>query len=116
MNKKSARLRRARRTRENIKRLNANRVCVYRTSKHFYAQLIAPNGNILASASTLDGAIKTKMKYGGNIDAAKLVGRYFAERCANAGVKNVAFDRAGFKYHGRVKAFADAAREHGLDF
>lgn len=116
MNKKSARLRRAKRTREKIKRLEANRVCVYRTSKHFYAQLIAPNGSVLASASTLDGTIKNEAKNGGNIDAAKLVGKYFAERCASAGIKNVAFDRSGYRYHGRVKAFADAAREHGLDF
>jgi large subunit ribosomal protein L18 len=117
MDKKSARMRRSRRGRLTIKRLDIVRVCVHRTPRHIYAQLIAPTGStVIASASTLDGEVKGSIKFGGNVDAAKQVGKLLAQRALAAGIKKVAFDRSGFRYHGRVKALADAAREGGLDF
>ncbi len=117
MDKKSSRLRRARRTREKIKTLGVERLCIHKTPKHIYAQIISAGGaTILASASTLDKACREQIKYGGNIDAATLVGKTIAERAKVAGVGSVAFDRSGFKYHGRIKALADAARENGLQF
>ncbi|RKZ54647.1 MAG: 50S ribosomal protein L18 [Candidatus Parabeggiatoa sp. nov. 3] len=117
MDKKSARLRRARRTRAMIKKLGAVRLCVHKTPQHIYAQIIASNGSeVLASASTLDKEIKQTTGYGGNVSAAIVVGKAIAERAKSAGVTDVAFDRSGFKYHGRVKALADAAREVGLNF
>ena len=117
MDKKRARLRRARRTRMRIRELGAHRLCIYRTPRHIYAQIIAPSGGeIVASASTLDAEIKGTADYGGNIAAAAVVGKAIAERGRKAGVETVAFDRSGFRYHGRLKALADAAREGGLTF
>lgn len=113
--KKQSRLRRARRARCKISELGANRLCVNRTPRHIYAQVISPDGGqVLASASTLDTTLRGGQT--GNVDAAKSVGTLVAERAKEAGVTEVAFDRSGFKYHGRVKALADAAREAGLKF
>jgi len=93
------------------------RLCVYRTPRHIYAQVISPTGSeVLASASTLDKAVRSDVKSTGNVDAASQVGKAIAERAKAAGVTKVAFDRSGFKYHGRIKALADAARENGLEF
>ncbi len=115
--KREARLRRSRGPRAQIKRLRKIRLCVYRTPRHIYAQLINEDGDrVLASASTLDAALKAQLKNGGNKDAAAAVGRAIAQRGIEAGVKSVAFDRSGFKYHGRVQVLADAAREAGLEF
>jgi large subunit ribosomal protein L18 len=115
MDKKTSRLRRARRARAKIKELVVHRLCVYRTPRHIYAQLIAPNGaEVVASASTLDKTLREAIPFGGNILAAQVVGKAVAERARAKGVERAAFDRAGFKYHGRIKALADAAREHGL--
>jgi large subunit ribosomal protein L18 len=121
MEKKAARLRRSRRTRIKIKELGMHRLKVHRTPRHVYAQIIDPTGNqVVASASTLDSEIKDDLSknnsYTGNVAAATVVGRIIAERAKAAGVTQVAFDRAGFKFHGRVKALADAARETGLQF
>tara|TARA_R110002167_G_scaffold144413_1_gene334581 strand:+ start:84 stop:434 length:351 start_codon:yes stop_codon:yes gene_type:complete len=113
--KKQARLRRARRTRAKISQLNVNRLCVYRTPRHIYAQIISAAGaKILASASTLDKSLRGTAT--GNVEAATKIGAMIAERAKAAGVSKVAFDRAGYNYHGRVKALADAAREGGLEF
>lgn len=113
--KKQSRLRRARRARAKISELGATRLCVNRTPRHIYAQVIAADGGkVVATASTLEKDLRTGKT--GNIDAAKEVGARIAERAKAAGVSNVAFDRSGFKYHGRVKALADAAREAGLEF
>ncbi|MEZ5589578.1 MAG: 50S ribosomal protein L18 [Gammaproteobacteria bacterium] len=115
MDKKTARIRRGRRTRYKIRELGAARLCVHRTPRHIYAQLIDPNGaRVLAAASTLEAALRADLKNGGNIEAAKAVGKAIAEKAKAVGIEKVAFDRSGFKYHGRVKALADAAREHGL--
>lgn len=117
MNKKQARLRRARKTRARIKRIGANRLCIYRTPRHVYAQIIAPDSSsVIASASTVDKEIRSQVKSTGNVDAAIVVGKVLAERARAAGVTNVAFDRSGFKYHGRIKALADSARENGIEF
>lgn len=111
--KKETRLRRARKARLKMRELETVRLCVYRSSQHIYAQVIAADGGkVLASASTLDKDLREGAT--GNIDAAKKVGQLVAERAKAAGVTQVAFDRSGFKYHGRVKALADAAREGGL--
>lgn len=115
MDKKNSRLRRARRARAKIKELVVHRLCVYRTPRHIYAQLIAPSGaEVVASASTLDKTLREAIPFGGSIAAAQVVGKAVAERARAKGVERAAFDRAGFKYHGRIKALADAAREHGL--
>ena len=116
MNSKTAsRLRRARRSRVKMRELLVNRLCVHRTTQHIYAQIIAPEGNkVLASASTLDESLRAGST--SNVQAAASVGKLIAERAKAAGVVQVAFDRSGFKYHGRVKALADAAREGGLEF
>ncbi|MEJ2566604.1 MAG: 50S ribosomal protein L18 [Gammaproteobacteria bacterium] len=117
MEKKETRLRRARRTRATIKQLGVHRLCVHRTPRHIYAQIVAPDGaRIVASASTVESKLKTELKGTGNSAAAVAVGKNIAERAKAAGVTTVAFDRSGFKYHGRVKALADAAREGGLQF
>lgn len=117
INKKTSRLRRARRTRAKIKELAVNRLCINRTPKHIYAQVISPCGSrVLASASTLDKELRSDIKYTGNSDAATKVGQLIAKRAAAANIKDVAFDRSGFKYHGRIKALADAAREGGMNF
>ena len=113
--KKTSRLRRATRARAKIRELGAARLSVHRTPRHIYAQVLAPAGDkVLASASTLDSDLRGSN--GGNIDAAAAVGKLVAERAKQAGIEKVAFDRAGYKYHGRVKALADAARESGLEF
>jgi large subunit ribosomal protein L18 len=118
MDKKQARMRRAARARAKIRELGVHRLCVHRTPRHIYAQVIAPDGaRVLASASTLDGGLRPGMGgHTGNVAAAAAVGKAIAERARAAGVEQVAFDRSGFRYHGRVKALADAARESGLQF
>ena len=117
MKKKESRLRRARRVRAQIGLLGVHRLCVFRTPRHIYAQIIAPSSaEVLASASTVDKELKGQLKNGGNIEAATTVGKVLAERAKKAGVQKVAFDRSGFKYHGRIKALANAAREHGMEF
>ncbi len=113
--KKQSRLRRARRARAKIRELGVTRLCVNRSPRHIYAQIIAGDGGqVLASASTLDKSLRDGKT--GNADSAAAVGTLIAERAKAAGVEKVAFDRSGFKYHGRVKALADAAREAGLEF
>jgi large subunit ribosomal protein L18 len=117
MDKKSSRVRRARRGRFTMKRLNAVRLCVHRTPRHIYAQIIDPTGgSVIVAASSLDKELKSLLSYTGNVESAKKVGALVAKRALAAGIKKVAFDRSGFKYHGRIKALADAARESGLDF
>ena len=117
MYKKSSRLRRGRKTRAHIKGLGAVRLCIHRTPRHIYAQVISnDNSVVLASASTVEKEFRTNGEHGGNVNAATHVGKLVAERALAAGVTAVAFDRSGFKYHGRVKALADAARESGLQF
>ncbi len=117
MDKKASRLKRALRQRSKIKQLGINKLMVHRTSKHIYAQVISVDGaSTLASASTTQAEIKNSVKSTGNIEAAAAVGKFIAEKAIAAGVTSVAFDRSGFKYHGRVKALADAAREAGLKF
>lgn len=113
--KKLARIRRARRGRAHMRRLGVHRLCVHRTPRHMYAQVLSPDGSrVLAAASTLDAALREGAT--GNADAASKVGALIAERAKQAGVTSVAFDRAGYQYHGRVKALAEAAREAGLEF
>jgi large subunit ribosomal protein L18 len=115
MDKKSSRMRRSRRTRAKIRELAVPRLTVHRTPRHIYAQVIAPNGSdVMASVSTVQADIKGSVKSTGNIDAAAAVGKAIAEKAKAAGITTVAFDRSGFKYHGRIKALADAAREAGL--
>jgi len=117
MNKKETRLRRATKTRSRIKTKRIDRFIVHRTPRHLYVQIICADGvTVIISASTLLSDVKSEVKYSGNIDAASVVGKVLAERAVKAGVTKVAFDRSGFKYHGRVKALADAARENGLEF
>ena len=117
MNKKDARVRRARKTRARIAEQRANRLVVSRSNCHIYAQIVAPSGDkILTSASTLEGDVRKDLKNGGNKAAAAVVGKRIAEKAKKLGIDAVAFDRSGFKYHGRVKALADAAREGGLKF
>lgn len=117
LDKKSVRIRRASRARAKIRVLNAHRLCVHRTPRHIYAQLIVPaGGEVLACASSLEGEIRQDVRSTGNVEAAARVGRLIADRAKAKGITRVAFDRAGFKYHGRVKALADAAREGGLEF
>ena len=113
--RKSARVKRAIRTRKHIRELKMPRLCIHRTPRHIYAQVISPDGAAtVASASTVEKDVRGEVAYGGNRTAAALVGRIIAERARRAGIERVAFDRSGFKYHGRVKALADAAREAGL--
>ena len=115
--KKHARQKRAFKTRNRIAGLQAQRLCIHRTPQHIYAQIIdGSGGRVLASASTLEADVRKEIKTGGNIAAAALIGKRIAEKAKAAGLSKVAFDRAGFKYHGRVKALADAARENGLEF
>ena len=113
--KKVSRQRRAKRSRMKIREQGVTRLCINRTPRHIYAQIIAAEGDkVLATASTLEKDLREGST--GNIDAASAVGKLVAERAVAAGVSSVAFDRSGFKYHGRVKALADAAREAGLAF
>jgi large subunit ribosomal protein L18 len=115
MDKKQRRQRRARKTRAKVALQNIHRLCVHRTPRHIYAQIIAPNGsNVVASASTLSKDLRADLKGTGNKDAAAAVGKLIAELAKAKGVEQVAFDRSGFRYHGRVQALADAAREAGL--
>ena len=117
LDKKQNRLRRARRGRAKIRELEAMRLSIHRTPRHIYAQIIGPvNNQILASASTLEAEVRKGIKNGGNVEAAAIVGARIAEKAKAAGIDTVAFDRSGFRYHGRVKALADAAREAGLKF
>ena len=117
MKKKESRLRRAKRARAQIGLQGAHRLCVFRTPRHIYAQIIAPgSAEVLACASTVEKDLKAKLKNGGNIEAASTVGKVLADRAKKAGIQKVEFDRSGFKYHGRVKALADAARENGMEF
>ena len=114
--KKENRQRRARRTRVRIALQGIHRLCVHRTAQHIYAQIIAPEGNrVVVSASTLTKELRGGLKSTGNIAAATAVGKEIAVRAKKAGIEKVAFDRSGFKYHGRVKALAEAAREAGLN-
>ncbi len=115
--KNTARLRRARSTRAKIAELKTVRLTVYRSNGHIYAQVIDASGSkVLASASTSEKEVRAAMPNGGNIAAAAAIGKRIAERAKKAGVEKVAFDRAGYQYHGRVKALAEAAREAGLKF
>ena len=117
MNKKLARLRRATRGRKKMSELQVERLVVNRTPRHIYAQIISNDGSkVLASASTVDKAVRSEVKNSGNVDAAEVVGTLVAERALEAGVTKVAFDRSGYKFHGRVKALAEAARAKGLQF
>ena len=117
MNKKQSRLRRAQKTRARIRVLGANRLCVYKTPQHIYAQIIAPNSSeVITSASTLDKDVRDKIKNSGNVEAATFVGKAIAKKAKKAGVIKIAFDRSGYKYHGRIKALADSARENGMKF
>jgi large subunit ribosomal protein L18 len=117
MSNKVNRIRRARKTRLKIAELGVKRLVVHKTNCHIYAQIIDETGSkVLAVASTAQKAFSGSVKNGGNIEAAKLIGKAIAEKATSAGIKEVAFDRAGFKYHGRIKAVADAARENGLVF
>lgn len=117
MDKKQSRLRRARQARVKISQLKTVRLAVHRSNCHIYAQIFSDCGSkVLAAASTAEAAVRKDVSGGGNIEAAKVVGKLIAERAMKAGIDEVAFDRSGFKYHGRVKALADAAREGGLKF
>ena len=108
--KKESRLRRAKKTRAKISELKVNRLCVYRSPRHIYAQVISADNEVVASASSLGGE-KT-----GNVESAREIGKLIAERAKQAGITKVAFDRSGYLYHGRIKALAEAAREGGLEF
>ena len=117
MSKKSSRMRRATKSRSRIARLGSDRLSIHRTPRHIYAQVLqAETGKVLASASTVEVEVRKDLGNGGNIAAASAVGKRIAEKAVEAGIKTVAFDRSGFRYHGRVKALADAARENGLEF
>jgi large subunit ribosomal protein L18 len=117
ISKKDRRLRRAVKTRAHIRTLGVARLSVHKTPRHIYAQLTDAQGaKVIAAASTVQEAVKGELKTTGNVEAAKAVGRAIAERAKAAGVTQVSFDRAGFRYHGRIKALADAAREAGLQF
>ena len=117
MSKNIARLRRAKSTRAHIRELGVPRLSVLRTGQHLYAQVFTADGSkVLASASTVQSDVKEGLKNGRNGDAAAKVGRMIAEKAKAAGVEKVAFDRSGYRYHGRIKALADAAREGGLQF
>ena len=120
MDKKQSRLRRGRQTRAKIAELKVNRLAVHRTNSHIYATIISPDSHILASASTLEAEVRLELSgktgKGGNAAAAAAVGKRVAEKALKAGIDSVAFDRSGFRYHGRVKAVAEAAREAGLKF
>jgi large subunit ribosomal protein L18 len=117
MNKRDSRQRRAKRTRMKIRDLDVSRLCIFKTPQHMYAQVTTADGSkTLICASTLDKELKKSLKTTGNANAAAEVGKLLAKRALDAGIKSVAFDRSGFRYHGRVKALADAAREVGLEF
>jgi len=115
MEKNVSRLKRARRGRAKIRELKVMRLSVHRTPQHIYAQVFDPNSHVVVSASTLQKDVAEGLKGTGNVEAARAVGKAIAERAKAKGVMRVAFDRSGFKYHGRIKALADAAREAGLE-
>lgn len=117
IDRNQARLRRARKTRAKIAELKSVRLSVHRTNSHIYAQVISPCGSkVLATASSLEPEVRKDLTNGGNVAAATTIGKLIAERAKQAGIEQVAFDRSGFQYHGRVKALAEAAREAGLKF
>jgi large subunit ribosomal protein L18 len=120
MDKQESRKRRVNRFRFKLKEISRDkdvaRLCVHKTPQHIYAQMISAEGKVLAVASTLDEEVKKEIKNGGNIAAAQVVGKAVAHRAKLSGCTKVVFDRSGFKYHGRVKALADAARDGGLEF
>jgi large subunit ribosomal protein L18 len=117
MSTEQKRMRRAGRIRRRIARFEVERLTVHRTPRHIYAQIVDQSGGrVLCAASTLEKDVRAELKSGGNVAAAKLIGKRIAEKAKSKGITRVAFDRAGYKYHGRVKALADAARENGLQF
>jgi large subunit ribosomal protein L18 len=121
MDKKAARLRRAKQTRRKIDELRVGRLSVFRSNAHIYASIFAPEGDkILVSASTVEAEVRAQLAgksgVGGNVDAAAVIGKRVAEKALAAGIDSVAFDRSGYRYHGRIKALAEAAREAGLKF
>ncbi|MCE2572270.1 50S ribosomal protein L18 [Motilimonas eburnea] len=116
MDKKASRLRRATRTRKKLQELGATRLVIHRTPRHTYAQVISPEAKVIATASTVEKDVASQVKHGGNVEAAKLIGKLVAERATEKGVSKVSFDRSGFQYHGRIAALAEAAREAGLQF
>jgi large subunit ribosomal protein L18 len=117
ISKKDRRQRRAARARAKIRELGVARLTVHRTAQHIYAQVFDATGaSVIAAASTVEKDIAKDLKGTGNVEAAKVIGRAIAERAKAQGVERVAFDRAGFMYHGRIKALAEAAREAGLQF
>ncbi|HRK87435.1 MAG TPA: 50S ribosomal protein L18 [Alcaligenes faecalis] len=117
MDKKQSRMRRAVATRRKIAELRVHRLAVHRTNTHIYASIISPEGDrVLVSASTVEAEVRKELAVGSNIAAASLIGKRVAEKAKAAGIESVAFDRSGFRYHGRVKALAEAAREAGLKF
>ena len=117
IDKKQARLRRARKTRAKIAELKSVRLSVHRSNSHIYAQVISACGSkVLAAASSLEPEVRKSVPKGGDVGAAKAIGQLVAERAKKAGIEQVAFDRSGFQYHGRIKALAEAAREAGLKF
>ncbi|MFY8352879.1 50S ribosomal protein L18 [Pseudoalteromonas sp. SSM20] len=116
MDKKTARLRRAKRTRRNFIEQGVTRLVIHRTPRHIYAQVVSADGAVVAAASTVEKAISGSIEGTSNVAAAQAVGKAVAERAVEKGIAKLSFDRSGFKYHGRVKALADAAREAGLQF
>jgi len=116
IDKKTARLQRASQTRRKLHQLGTVRLAVYRTNTHIYAQVCSADGKVLTSASTAEKEMRAKISNGGNKTAAVAVGKRIAEKAKGLGIQSVAFDRSGYRYHGRVKALADAAREAGLKF
>lgn len=117
--KKQVRVRRCKRSRAKMRELNVVKLTVHRTPRHIYAQIIEQHegaDRVIAAASTVEPDVRKSMKATGNVEAAEMIGKLIAERAMKANVKQVAFDRAGFKYHGRVQKLADAAREAGLEF
>jgi len=117
MNKRVARIRRGKRSRMKMRELGVDRLSVFRSSRHIYAQIISGKDNaVIVSASTVEKSMRDDLDYTGNTDAATAIGKLVAERAKKKGIDSVAFDRSGFKYHGRVKALAEAAREAGLKF
>ena len=121
IDKKASRLRRSRQTRHKINELRVNRLAVFRSNAHIYANIISPEGDrVLVSASTVEADVRAQLAgktgRGGNADAAAIVGKRVAETALQAGIESVAFDRSGYRYHGRVRALAEAAREAGLKF
>jgi large subunit ribosomal protein L18 len=117
IDKNSARLRRSRQTRSKIRELGAVRLSVHGTNTHIYANIVSAAGDkVLASASSVEKEVRAKLKHGGNSQAAEMIGQRIAEKAKALGIETVAFDRSGYRYHGRVKKLAEAARAGGLKF